>query len=177
MLPQSHDLYLSAARNKALTRSNALAAWEACGLWPLNPPRVLTNIEKPRLVPKHVAVSNVSDPQRTPATTKGFVELRRLIEGESHILSEPCKYRMRKAFNAAEKALPDRGLLLDENRLLFQQNCERTRRKAQRSQPSTRQASSPPVEGSFSLRTTEIEKGRREIRTFDFSSYCHILDI
>ena len=206
---QHFTLLYSRARDNALTKRNALAAWEGSGLWPLNPERVLPRIQKPEIVSKHVAVPPASEPQRTPATAEGFIALRRLIEDESHTLSGSCQYRMEKAFNAAEKALADRGMLLDENRLLFQQNCEKvsrtlkstvvgtakvmsyedillaqrlqnaartTRSTARTSHRSIRQASSPPPRGSVSLRTTEIEKGRREIETSDFSSYCHILD-
>ena len=197
-------------QHKALTQSNILAAWKASGLWPLDPNRVLSTIQRAQPVPKPISISTAPDIQRTPATAEGFVELRRLIEGESHVLSESCRCRMEKAFNAAENALADRGLLLDENRLLFQQNCEKAsrtlkptvvgtarvisyddivlaqtqqnatttnRRKPRNKSRSTHQNSLPSVGHSVSSRTTELEKARHEIEAFEFSSYCHILEV
>lgn len=49
------------------------------------------------------------------------------------MLDKPSKPCLRKLANAAEKAFAERALLLDENRLLFQQNNERESRQSTRS--------------------------------------------
>jgi hypothetical protein len=51
-----------------------------------------------------------------------------LIEQAGHPLDERGRHRLQKLANAAEKAFADRALLLDENRLLFEQNNEKTTR-------------------------------------------------
>ena len=43
-------------------------------------------------------------------------------------LDSPSKHRFQKLANAAEKAFADRAILLDENKLLFEQNNEKTTR-------------------------------------------------
>jgi hypothetical protein len=48
-------------------------------------------------------------------------------------LDSPSKYRFQKLANAAEKAFADRAILLDENKLLFEQNNEKTTRSSTRS--------------------------------------------
>jgi hypothetical protein len=44
------------------------------------------------------------------------------MEHHAHILDGPSKHCLQKLANAAEKVFAERALLLDGNRLLFQQN-------------------------------------------------------
>ena len=62
----------------------------------------------------------------TPKTSDAILSLRKTIEAdlENGIL---------KLCNAAENAFANRSLLLDENQLLFEQNCERNVRKSAQS--------------------------------------------
>jgi hypothetical protein len=48
-------------------------------------------------------------------------------------LNSPSKHRFQKLANAAEKAFADRAILLDENKLLFEQNNEKTTRSSTKS--------------------------------------------
>ncbi len=58
--------------------------------------------------------------------------MRTLIE-QGTALNFPHKHRFQKLANAAGKAFADRAILLDENRLLFEQNNEKTARLSIRS--------------------------------------------
>jgi Early Flowering 4 domain len=49
------------------------------------------------------------------------------------MLDEPSKQRLQKLANAAQKSFAECALLLDENRLLFQQNNESNTRQSTRS--------------------------------------------
>ena len=49
---------------------------------------------------------------------------------DNGIVNTPSKLRITKLCNAAENAFADHSLLLDENQLLFEQNCERNVRKS-----------------------------------------------
>jgi hypothetical protein len=49
------------------------------------------------------------------------------------MLDKPSKQRLQKLANAAQKSFAECALLLDENRLLFQQNNERDCRQSTRS--------------------------------------------
>jgi hypothetical protein len=70
---------------------------------------------------------------QTPVTSEALTSLRSLIEQDTHMLDEPSKHCLQKLANAAEKAFAERPLLLDEKRLLFQQNNERESRQSTRS--------------------------------------------
>jgi hypothetical protein len=58
--------------------------------------------------------------------------LRTKIERGS-ALDSPTRYHFQKLANATEKAFADRSILLDENRLLFEQNNEKTTRQSVKS--------------------------------------------
>jgi hypothetical protein len=55
-----------------------------------------------------------------------------MIEQGTALISPP-KHRFQKLANAAEKAFADRAILLDENKLLFEQNNEKITRLSIRS--------------------------------------------
>jgi len=69
---------------------------------------------------------------QTPGTSEALTSLRSLIEQDTHMLDEPSKHCSQKRANAAEKAFAERALLLDENRLLLQQNNEKESRQSTR---------------------------------------------
>jgi hypothetical protein len=65
-------------------------------------------------------------------TWESLTYLRIKIE-QDIAFDHPSKRGLQKLANAAEKAFADRALLLDENRLLFEQNNEKTTRLSIRS--------------------------------------------
>jgi hypothetical protein len=69
----------------------------------------------------------------TPKTAESLTSLRKQIEesiAQGGEMDGPCKNYIQKLANAAENAFTDRTILLDENSLLFDQNCERNTRKS-----------------------------------------------
>jgi DDE superfamily endonuclease len=121
----------SPARERALTPRNIKAGWSKTGLCPFSPDRVLRDIQKPLAelsVPKNDEVKVESCPQsevlQTPVTAEALTLLQSRIEDDAQLLDSPSKLRLRKLANAAEKAFAERALLLDENRVLFEQNNE-----------------------------------------------------
>lgn len=68
-----------------------------------------------------------------PVTSKALTSLRSLIEHDTHVLDGRNKHCLQKLAHAAEKACAERALLLDENRLLFEQNNESNCRQSTRS--------------------------------------------
>jgi len=101
--------------------------------------RVHKDIQKPLVeqVPQEDKVKVESCPQgeilQTPVTAEALTSLRNLIQQDTHMLDEPSKQRLQKLANAAQKSFAECALLLDENRLLFQQNNERDCRQSTRS--------------------------------------------
>ena len=69
---------------------------------------------------------------QTPVTSEALISLRGRIEHDAHLLGGPSKHRLHKLVNAARKAFAERALLLDENRLLFEQNNESNCRQSTR---------------------------------------------
>ena len=59
--------------------------------------------------------------------------LRRQIEQDANKLDGPSKDRLQKFANAAQKSFAECAILLDENRLLFEQNNESNCRQSTRS--------------------------------------------
>jgi hypothetical protein len=68
----------------------------------------------------------------TPVTWESWTCLRTKIE-QGSTLDSPTKHHFQKLANATEKAFADRTILLDENRLLFEQNNEKTTRQSVKS--------------------------------------------
>ena len=69
---------------------------------------------------------------RTPVTWESLTYLRTKFEQET-ALNSPSKHRFQKLANTTEKAFADRAILLDENKLLFEQNNEKITRSSIRS--------------------------------------------
>ena len=66
-------------------------------------------------------------------TAEALTSLRSLIEQDAHTLNETSKQRLQKLANAAQVSFAEYALLLDENRLLFQQNNEAKCRQSTKS--------------------------------------------
>jgi len=113
----------SPAREKAFTKRNITAAWAACGLFPLNPDRVL------RVTPKPPAQSTVADEIRvgschqdevpqtpvTPVSAEGLASLHNLIKQDAYTLNGTSTQRLerhvQKLVDAAEISFAERALL------------------------------------------------------------------
>lgn len=134
---QHFTLLYERARNVAFTPRNIRSGWTKSGLFPFHPERVLGRIPKPQVeeIVQHTAdmpIDSPSDVLQTPVTWEGFTCLRTRIE-QGAALASPTQRQFRKIANATEKLFADRAILLDENRLLFQQNNEKTIRQSVRS--------------------------------------------
>jgi len=70
---------------------------------------------------------------QTPVTSETLTLLQSRIEDHAQLLDSPSRRRLQKPANAAEKAFAKRALLLDENRLLVDQNNESNCRRSTRS--------------------------------------------
>jgi hypothetical protein len=129
----------SRAREQVLTSRNIKSGWLKTGLYPFSLDRVFKDIQKPlaeRYVPKDEV--KVESCQRgtvlqTPVTSEDLTSLQSRIEHDADLLDGPSKHRLQKLANAAQKAFAERALLLDENRLLFEQNNESNCRQSTRS--------------------------------------------
>jgi hypothetical protein len=129
----------SRAREVALTARNIKAGWVKSGLYPFNPDRVLRDTPKPSDEPPILkrevqVVSRLKDGvPHTPVTSEALTSLRSVIEQDIDVLDEPSKCRVQKLANAAQNWVAECALLLDENRLLFDQNNESNIRKSTKS--------------------------------------------
>lgn len=130
----------SRAREQALTPRNIKSGWAKAGLYPFSPDKVLGGTKKPLAklhIPQECEVNAGSCPRgdelQTPVTSEALTLLHDRIEKDAHALDGPSRQRLRKLVDAAHKSFTERALLLDENRLLFEQNNESNRRKSGRS--------------------------------------------
>jgi hypothetical protein len=135
----------SPAREKAFTKRNITAAWAACGLFPLNPDRVL------RVTPKPPAQSTVADEIRvgschqdevpqtpvTPVSAEGLASLHSLIKQDAHTLNGTSIQRLerhvQKLVDAAQISFAERALLHDQKQMLTRMNNEAKVRRSTRS--------------------------------------------
>jgi hypothetical protein len=108
-----------------------MAGGSKTGLCPFNPDRVLRDIQKllaELSVPKYDEVKVESCVQsevlQTPVTADALTLLQSRIEDDAQLFDSPSELRLQKIANTAEKALAERTLLLDENRVLFEQSNE-----------------------------------------------------
>ncbi|OCK74173.1 DDE-domain-containing protein [Lepidopterella palustris CBS 459.81] len=115
---QHFTLLYSRAREQAFTSRSIKSGWSKTGLYPFSPHRVLKDIQKP--------IAELRVPNGTGATTDAE------IDRDTPLLNAPNRHRLRKLANAARKCFAERALLLDENRLLFEQNNESNCRKSVR---------------------------------------------
>ncbi|KAJ5471897.1 hypothetical protein N7539_008466 [Penicillium diatomitis] len=122
-----HFTYLyDRARKEALTPRNIRSAWSKSGLFPFEPSRVLREFqasqpEKQIVVPVDYATVS-SDLRCTPNTSDHFSLLRSEVERDTQDLDNVCKQRLHTLSHAAEKVFAERALLLEENRIVFEQN-------------------------------------------------------
>jgi hypothetical protein len=129
----------SRAREHALTSRNIKSGWSKTGLYPFSPAKVLEGIQKPLAELRIAKDDEIAQPYtegailETPVTAEALTSLRNLIEQDAHIPDGPSKRRLQKLANAAQKSFAECALLLDENRLLFEQNNESNCRKSTRS--------------------------------------------
>jgi hypothetical protein len=178
---------------------------------PFDPNQVLCGVQKSRPaieIATEIAVTPdgpVSDGDTcitTPVTADGFAMLRNQVAADVRTLDPMCQDRLEKLNHAAERAMAERALLLDENRLLFEQNNEKTTRQstgskvvghakvmsyedileAQRkrdakavARPRANRQRSQPMDGT-SARQEEKDKAELEIQRSDFGRYCAVLD-
>ena len=206
---QHFTLMYERARQKAFTPRNIRSGWTKAGLFPFNPERVLSDIPKPQVEEnvQHTAdipTAPSSGVPQTPVTWEGFICLRTKIE-QGSTLASPTQRHFRKLANATEKLFADRAILLDENRLLFQQNNEKITRQ---SIPSTvignakimtyddivkaeqkravkvnvkgAKRRGRPSKGSKSGEkkrspTEDLEAGKREIEALGLEDYCFVM--
>jgi hypothetical protein len=142
------------ARSKAFTKGNIQSGWTKTGLYPFNPELVL---EKERLpsadcirhqstacLPPQGQHANISStpnhqqntaqiPLRTPRTMRQLDDLSQSLHAsfdQGQTVDTPCKAQVTKLIHAAQHSFTERSLLMDENRLLFQQNCEKVTRQS-----------------------------------------------
>ena len=119
------------------TPRNIKSSWSKTRLFPFNPNRVLNDIPKPHIedIVQHTANIPIDLPNNvlcTPVTWESLTCLRTKIEQGSSFNS-PTRYHFQKLANATEKAFADRTILFDENKLLFEQNNEKTTRQSVKS--------------------------------------------
>ena len=130
----------SRAREQALTARNIRAGWSKTGLYPFRPHKVLKDIQKPlaklRLPQENrPTVEPRTDDEilQTPVTSDALAVLRSQIDQGADKLNDSTRRRLQKLTSAAQKSFAECALLLDENRLLFEQNNESNCRKSVRS--------------------------------------------
>jgi hypothetical protein len=149
----------------------------------------------------HPAVS--SNLCHTPNTSDHFASLRSEVEQDTQSLDSVCKHRLQTLSRAAEKVFAERALLLEENRILFEQNNEKTCRQssgltvvghakvmsyediveAQKKrdmmvtkQDPTRKKRSTAGDKLLS-KSEEKRKAEQEIQAWNMSEYCSVLDL
>jgi hypothetical protein len=116
------------------------SGWSKSGLYPFSPERVLKDIQKP-LPELYIPIIDKvkveffvqSEVLRTPITSEALTLLQSRVEKDSQLLDSHSKLRVQKLISAAEKTLAERALLLNEIRILFEQNNESNCRKSTRS--------------------------------------------
>jgi hypothetical protein len=206
---KQHFTYLyDRARQATFTSRNIKSGWSRSGLYPFDPTRVLREFQKSRpeiqddIAVDHPAVAS-NAMIHTLVTSDNFSLLRSKVEQDTQTLDNACKHRLQKLTRAAEKVFAERALLLEENRVLFEQNNEKTCRQSSSSkvvghakvisyddiieaqrkcnikaarQRSTRQKRSKSTDELLS-KSEEKQKAEREIHGWNMSSYCSVLDL
>jgi hypothetical protein len=129
-----HFTYLyDSARKEAFTPRNIRSAWSRSGLFPFDPSRVLrecqasSEIQTTTPVEAPTVSSNIC---HTPNTSDSFALLRSEVEQDTQNLDGVCKRRLQTLSCATERVFAERALLLEENRILFEQNNEKTCRQS-----------------------------------------------
>ena len=147
------------------------------------------------------------EPLRTPVTSTSLHALRVKVEQNLYKLDEETKVPLLKMANAAERAITDRVLLFDENRLLFEQNNEKMTRDSVKptvvgkakimcfddiveaqnkrekkemeraNRKRKRKVSAAMPSNEERSRAEEMENARRDIANMGLSSYCSVLEV
>jgi hypothetical protein len=118
----------SPARDKAFTERNIRKAWAACGLFPLNPDRVLRVTPKPptqSTVPRADEIrvgsclqDGVPQTPVTPVSPDGLASLHNLIKQDAYTLDETSiprlERRVQKLVDAAQVSIAGCALLRNE---------------------------------------------------------------
>jgi hypothetical protein len=149
----------SSARKAAFTQRNIRAGWSKCGLTPLNPQRVLKNMEKPltesseaagdlaagdlTLVPRGLqhetpALPVVPVTPVTPVTAEAFASLRDMIlERDAHAMHDAerqnLKRHLDKLTRTAQTSIAEGALLQEDNRFVRKMNNEAKVRRSTKS--------------------------------------------
>ncbi|KAM0703962.1 hypothetical protein Q7P35_008968 [Cladosporium inversicolor] len=145
----------SRAREAAFTRRNILAGWSKGGLIPLNPRRVLKDMEKPvndpleaggalTLIPRNPQHENPAPPVAlvtpvTPVTADAFASLRDLIlERDGHTLNDTerqnLQRHLQKLTKAAQTSIARGALQQEQIEFLHGINSEARARRTTKSQ-------------------------------------------
>lgn len=144
---------------------------------------------------------------RTPITLVSFHEVRRRLASQLYLHDGQSRLYLEKLANATEKVFADRALLLDENKLLFEQNNEKTTRdfmrvtmvgrakvmsyddmveaqrrrdeKESRRPLAKKSTETPRVATAMMLSSADREalEAQREMDTLGLLQYCHVLDL
>ncbi|KUL80755.1 hypothetical protein ZTR_09774, partial [Talaromyces verruculosus] len=167
------------------------------GLIPFDPNQVLRGVQKSR--PEiHIATEITATPRgpvsdgealiTTPVTADGFATLCKQVAADVRTLDPVCQNRLQKLNHAAERAMAERALLLDENRLSmvaghakvmsYEDILEAQRKRDAKtvSRPGANRQRSQLVDKT-SARQEEKEKAEREIQQWELDRYCAVLDL
>jgi hypothetical protein len=209
-----HFTYLyDQAQQAALTRRNIQSSWAKTGLVPFDPNQVvLRRVQKSRpeihiateiTATPHGPISDGKTVTTPPVKLHGFTTLCKQVAADVRTLDPGTQDPMQKLNHTAERAMAERALLLDKNRLLVEQNNKKTTQqstgskvvgqasvmsytdilKAQQkkdakavSWPRSNRQRSQPVDKT-SARQEEKEKAERKIQQWELDRYCAILDL
>ena len=204
-----HFTYLyDRARAEAFTPRNIRSAWSRSGLFPFDPSRVLRDIQMSR-PEAQITVPIGHNPtvpfnlSHTPSTSDHFALLRKEVEKDIRNLDSIYKHRLQILGRAAEQVFAERTLLLEENRILFEQNNEKISRQssgqtvieyakvmsyddiveAQRkrdlavAKPSSTNKRRSKAEDQLLSKMEEKRKAEQEIQVWDMNNYCSVLDL
>jgi hypothetical protein len=202
-----HFTYLyDRARKEAFTPRNIRSAWSKSGLFPFDPSRVLRDCQASQ--PETQTTIPVDPPTvssnicHSPNTSDHFALLRREVEQDTQSLDSLCKRRLQTLSRAAEKVFAERALLLEENRILFEQNNEKTCRQfsgltvvghakvmsyediveAQKKRDMTVAKQNPSRKkrskagDKLLSKSDEKRKAEQEIQAWNMSGHCSVLD-
>ncbi|KAJ5100120.1 hypothetical protein N7532_007121 [Penicillium argentinense] len=204
-----HFTYLyDRARQEAFTPRNIRSAWSRSGLFPFDPSCILREFQVSRpevqtTIPVDHNLTVSFNLCHTPNTSDHFALLRREVEQDTQSLGNECKHRLQTLSCAAEKVFAERALFLEENRILFEQNNEKTSRQSRgqtvighakvmsyddiveaqkkrdmavAKQGSTEKKRSKAKDKLLS-KPEEKRKAEQEIQAWDMNDYCSVLDL
>jgi hypothetical protein len=152
----------SSAKKAAFTQRNIRAGWSKCGLTPLNPQRVLKDMEKPltesseaagdlaagdlTLVPRGLQHETPALPvvpvtpvtPITPVTAEAFASLRDIIlDRDAHAMDDAERQKLKrhldKLTRAAQTSIAEGALLQEDNRFVRKMNNEAKVRRSTKS--------------------------------------------